>query len=281
VGQGVPHHVGHDPLQKRGVGQHSGQVLGDVDHGSRRLPGQAHEGGRYDLLEAHGAQDEPEGTGLEAAHVEQIADEGVEAIDLLVDGHEQLMGIVLTEVDVGLEEAGGRRLNRRERSSEVMTDRSEQRGAQLVRLAQGGGMSGFGLQAPFAQRLCHPSGEGVEHAAVVPGQRASCERQGAPAVEGENCVSMVRIERHRAAAAGLDAPAGSFGSKDGRGLQVEGGPQRLDQGGQWVVPVGEGTGYAGQRMRLGLRPHCPSLRPRRLIDQQRHDQGNSQKDGNG
>ena len=56
----------------------------------------------------------------------------VEAVALLVDGPEELERGLLAPVDVALQQAGDRRLDRRQRGAEVVGHGSEQRHAQLV-----------------------------------------------------------------------------------------------------------------------------------------------------
>ena len=93
---------------------------------------QAGERGRHDLLVADGTELEAQRSALEAAHVEQVADERVEAVALLVDGPEELEGGLLAPVDVALQEAGDRRLDRCQRAAEVVGHGPEQRHPQLV-----------------------------------------------------------------------------------------------------------------------------------------------------
>ena len=90
-----------------------------------------------DLVEADGAALTLERAGLEPAHVEQVADEGVEPVGLLVDRGEELVSRLRRPVDVVLEQARHRRLDRRERRAQVVRDGREERGPQLVRRRRG------------------------------------------------------------------------------------------------------------------------------------------------
>jgi two-component system sensor histidine kinase KdpD len=87
---GVLDHVGHRPFEQRRVGLDGGKRLGHVEVDPGRPRSEAGHGGEDDLLEADRPHDELEGTGLESAHVQQVADERVEAIGLLIDRREEL-----------------------------------------------------------------------------------------------------------------------------------------------------------------------------------------------
>ena len=105
-------------------------VEGDVDGVGGAA--QAGQGRRHDLLVADGSGLEPQRPALQPAHVEQVADEVVEAVALLVDGAQELEGGLLGPVDVALEQAGDRRLDRRQRGAQVVRHRPQQRHPQLV-----------------------------------------------------------------------------------------------------------------------------------------------------
>src|SRR5215475_10120703 len=76
--------------------------------------------GGDDLLETDIAHHELEGTALEAAHVEQVADERVQAVGLLVDGCQELVGRLRRPLDVLLQQARGCGLDRRQRRPQIV-----------------------------------------------------------------------------------------------------------------------------------------------------------------
>ena len=132
--QGVGDQVGDGPLEQGRVGL---RPAGASRARRRRRRGL----GRPRLAEARRRRPprgrrrrrrHDERAGLEAAHVEQVADEAVEPVGLLVDGDEERSRCVVGPGDVVLEQARHRRLDRRERRAQVVATRAEQRGAQVV-----------------------------------------------------------------------------------------------------------------------------------------------------
>src|SRR5205807_4821859 len=83
-GQGVVDHVGDGPLQQRGVGAET-KVLGYLDLDPPASAGKAGQGPGHDLLDPDVLEQGLEGPGLQAAHVQEVVDEAVEAVRFLVD----------------------------------------------------------------------------------------------------------------------------------------------------------------------------------------------------
>ena len=131
-----------------GVGLHARQRLGDVDVDARRASRQPGERApARTSSSADVAHHELQRAGLQPAHVEQVADEVVEPVGRLVDGLEELAASPSgVQVDVALQQARDRRLDRRQRRAQVVGHRREQRGAQLVRLREPVGARGVGAQ---------------------------------------------------------------------------------------------------------------------------------------
>src|SRR5262245_31632162 len=80
-----------------------------------------------DLLETDVTHHELECPALEAAHVEQVAHERVQSVGFLVDRRQKLVGRLRRPLNVLLEQARRRRLDRRQRRSEVVRDGGEKR----------------------------------------------------------------------------------------------------------------------------------------------------------
>ena len=85
---------------------------------------------------------------MQAAHVQQVADQGVEPVGVLLDGGQQVGLVGLGPLHVGLPQAADAGLDRRQRRPQVMADRGEQRGAHPVALGQRLGLGRLGAQ-PF------------------------------------------------------------------------------------------------------------------------------------
>ena len=120
--------------------------LGDVDVDVGGSGAEARERGGDDLVDADRRQADVERAGLEPAHVEQVADERVEPVGLLVDRGEELASCLGRPVDVVLEQARHRRLDRRERRAQVVRDGGEERRAQLVGGGEAAGVGRLGLE---------------------------------------------------------------------------------------------------------------------------------------
>ena len=95
-----------------------------------------------------GAQERLQRAGVQAAHVEQVADQPVEPVGVLLDGGEQRLFVGLGPGHVGLAQAADAGLDRGQRRAQVVADRGEQRGPHPVALGQRLGLGGLGAQ-PF------------------------------------------------------------------------------------------------------------------------------------
>ena len=113
-----------------------------------------------------GGEADVERAGLEPAHVEQVADEGVEAVGLLVDRDEELVLLVRRPRDVVLEQARHRGLDPRERRAEVVRDRGEDRRPELARGGEVPGRRRLVLQPLDGERRRDLARERVEDAAA-------------------------------------------------------------------------------------------------------------------
>ena len=83
---------------------------------------------------------------MQAAHVQQVADERVQPVGVVLDGGQQGRLVRLAPLHVGLAQAAGAGLDRGQRGAQVMADRGQQRGAHPVALGQRLGLSGLGAQ---------------------------------------------------------------------------------------------------------------------------------------
>ena len=250
--------VGDGPLEQGGVGEDRRQRLGDVDldavgrlaRGStarRRRPRPSRR--------RHGAA--PDGAGLEAAHVEEVADEGVEPVGLLVDRLEELVGGVGRPVDVVLEQAGHRRLDRRQRRPQVV-----RHGPRAARCAGRRPRPATTAAAASARsRRCSSAerelgGEGVEDPLVLgrerPDRRGRARRRRRRVGDRLRRPSsgVGRVRRRPAGDPSSQSPASS-GSRDGRRASSPNvDAQPVEQRGQRVVLADQ----AGRRRGPAPRP---------------------------
>ena len=81
----------------------------------------------------------PERPALDAGEVEEVADEPGQPIRLLVDRGQEIALRRVVPVHVLLQEAGRGRFDGGERRAQIVRDRREERGLQLVRLLERGG----------------------------------------------------------------------------------------------------------------------------------------------
>src|SRR5690606_39466038 len=81
---------------------------------------------RDDLVQVGLADDRGDGAGLEAGHVEQVADEVVEAVGAVLNGLQQFHLVLFGPLDVIGAQGGDRRLDTGERGAQVVTDGSEE-----------------------------------------------------------------------------------------------------------------------------------------------------------
>jgi hypothetical protein len=171
---GVLDQVDQDLLDEEVVQEHRGE-----GHGHRRLDAvigqhraEAGDGVVHELAEGVPLPVEHQGPGLDSGEVEEVAHQAVEAIRLALDlGGEGEAGAVVPG-DVALEEAAGRRLDRRQGAPQIVRDGREEGGPQGVRPAQHLGLDGLPLQpAPLDREGEVVAGRRQE--AVLPPRRRS------------------------------------------------------------------------------------------------------------
>jgi hypothetical protein len=152
----------------------------------------------------------PVALGLERAafdtrHIEQVADQAVEAIGLAGDGLEKAVLIGLAPGDLRLEQALGGGLDRSQRGAQVVRDGGEQRLAQLVGSTEDLGLLGLLAQTLTIDRGGELIGNGRQQAGLLGRERAPADQS--QRADG----SLSLVERHwedrRAALAGLAANA--------------------------------------------------------------------------
>ena len=113
----------------------------------------------------------------------RFADQPAEPVQRLVGGGQQLVPVLGVELDVGAAQAAHRRLRRRQRRTQVVADRGEQRGAHPVGLGERPGGGGL-LGEPFlAQRDGGLGGERLDDAPVGGLQPPAAEHDGQPVVD--------------------------------------------------------------------------------------------------
>ena len=153
VAQRVGEQVGQHPLEQARVGEHQRQPVGHVE--LQRLAGvvQTAQRDRRHLVDRGRAQERLQRAGVQAAHVEQVADQRVEPVRVLLDRGQQrrLVGsgssctsVCRRLLTLALIEASGVRRS-------WLTAR-EQRGAHPVALGQRLGLGGLGAQPLPVQR---------------------------------------------------------------------------------------------------------------------------------
>ena len=109
---------------------------------------------------------------MQAAHVEQVADERVEPVRVLLDGGQQVGLVGFGPLHVGLPQAADRRLDRGQRGAQVVTDRGEQRGPHPVAFGECLGLGRLSAQPVAVQ--------GGRRLGGVPGQQGRRGRGGLP-----------------------------------------------------------------------------------------------------
>ena len=106
-------------------------------------------------------------SGLDARGVEQLAHHVVEPFGLGEDRLEEVVHLILGPVDVGLQQAGHRRLDPRQWGAQVVRDRGEQRGSQPVGLCHRLRRRRLHLELPRLEHSGELGGEDVEHVPVI------------------------------------------------------------------------------------------------------------------
>ena len=182
---------------------------------------------------------------MQAAHVEQVADQRVQPVGVLLDGGEKFGFIRRRPGHVGLPQAADRRLDRGERGAQVVADRGEQCGPHPVPFGQRLGLGGLGAQ-PFP----------VERGGGLGGVPRDQGRRGRQSLPGDQQGQVVadidavgRAQRTIHAARG-DPDPGTTHSFGQFGLTAVGAGQVLQDGGRRVGPAEHGLRQLQQRGRL-------------------------------
>ncbi len=283
---GVLHDVGDRPLQQSLVRGHHGQALGDVqdDRRSRFRFRDASQRQRNDLVQVDLPDQRGDGAGLQAGHVEQVADEVVEAVGALLDRLQELGPVLLRPLHVRRTQRRHRRLDPGERGAQVVADGGEQRGADAVALGQFPGPVGLGLQPPAVQDDGGLGRERGQDAAVGGGQHATGDREHHVVAGRHDHVGVLRPRHggHRADAAG----AGPrrlvvLPLQQGRGLHDEGLAHAFQQRLQAGLAALDAAGEEGQGGRLGAQPGRLVGTACREADHGGHGDGDAHEDAEG
>ena len=211
-----------------------------------------------------GGEADVERAGLEPAHVEQVADEGVEAVGLLVDRDEELVSRLGRPFDVLLQKARHRCLDPRERRAEVVRDGREDRCAQVARSGEDPRLGCFRLELLERERGRDLARERLEDAIVL----ARLDR---PPGESED-MEVVELDlsaggavRHgRADVAWSSVQPASVAMEDGDGIEREDPAQAVEENGDR-----RRARQAGERLGLGAGPRAVGGPPRRERDEAR------------
>ena len=137
----------------------------------------ADEGHRHDLVEVALPDQRRDRGGLQPGHVEQIADQVVEAVGAVLDAFQQLGLVLLGPADIVRAQGSDRGLDGGERGTQVVADRGEQGGADAVALGQLAGKLRLVDQALAVEYDGGLGGEGGQYPAVLGGQHPAGERQ--------------------------------------------------------------------------------------------------------
>lgn len=165
VVDGVLDDVGDGPLQEAAVDGDHRQGLGDVERDA--VLGDADQSHGDHLVEVRFADQRDDGPGVEAGHVEEVADQGGEAVGSVLDAFEEFGLVVLGPFDVvGAQGADGR-LDAGERGPQVVADGGEERGADAVGLGEFAGLLGLVDEALAVEYDGCLGGEGAQDAAVL------------------------------------------------------------------------------------------------------------------
>ena len=240
------------PLEQARIGVDARQRLRDVELDRPVRRGDAAYRGRQDLLEADGRGADLEGAGLQPAHVEQVPDERVQPVRLLVDRPQELVLRLGCPVDVVLEQARDRGLDRGDRRPQVVRHRGEQRGAKLVRRRERSRGLGLGLELAELDRGGELLREGVEHALILAADRGAGEHEHVLVVEVDRQRSCLRALRHAIPARRLDQPTVVLAVEDGGAVEPEHAAEAVEHGRRRRRSREAEQG-------LGLRPGSPAL----------------------
>ena len=177
----------------------------------------------------HGPQQRFDDAGLEPAHVEQVPDERVQAIGLVLDRVEELRDVLVAPLDVGLAQARHRRLDRRERRPQVVGHGLQQRGAQLVRLAERRRGCRLRAEAGAFARRGQLRGERVEHLAIVGAEARTDEREDDAVADLLDGVRRVGLGRNGCTVRRFDLPVAVGTGQHRSRVEPERGSERGDE----------------------------------------------------
>ena len=124
VPQRVGEQVGQHPLEQAGVGEHQRQAVGHRHLAAAAASSSPRSATGATSSIAGRAQERLQRPGVQAAHVEQVADQRVEPVGVLLDGGQQLGLVVLGPFHVGLPQAADAGLDRGQRRAQVVADRA-------------------------------------------------------------------------------------------------------------------------------------------------------------
>ena len=182
----------------------------------------------------------------------------------------QLEAVGRGQGQVGVAEAAGGRLDRRERAAQVVPDRRQQRAARLGGLGTATGLLGLRRRALAAQRQQRLAAHHLQQAPVGRGQRAAGADEVQVVLHGDVDVGVLRRPAAERARRGDAAPlvARPFQQRH------RGEPERLahllQQPGQRVGAGEHGARERGEQRRLRARPLGLLRAPGRPVDDQRH-----------
>ena len=260
VPQGVGEQVGQDPLEQARVGEHQREAVRHRHLHPQRVV-QPEQGDRRHLVDRRGAQERLQRSGVQAAHVQQVADQGVEPVGVLLDRREQVGLVGLGPLHVGLPQAADAGLDRRQRRAQVVADGREQRGPHPVALGERLGLGGLGAQ-PFPV-------QGGGRLGGVAGQQ---RRRGRVRLPGDQQDQVAAdVEAGRGGQAALDAAGGGPHPPAGDpllqfGLAAVGPGQVLEHGRGRIGTAQDGLRQLEQRGRLFPGPRGLHGAPGREVD---------------
>ena len=192
-----------------GVGEHARERPPETSTSTApSARAEAAERGGEHLLEPDRRRADLERARLEAAHVEQVADERVQPVGLLVDRAQEVVARLGRPLDVLLEQARDGGLDAGERRAQVVRHGGEERGPQLVGGGERHGGLRIGLELPELEGGARaPSRRRRARAdprcgSDRPRARARASRRARSSAEPR-----LGALRHAVAARGLDAPA--------------------------------------------------------------------------
>lgn len=297
VGWAVAQRVGDDvdqhPFQQARVGGGGRQVGRDVSGDGRGRRAKFVQRQGYGVLQSDRGSGDAEDAGLESTHVQEVGDQPGEAVQRLLGGLQQLLSVGLVELDVVAAQTGDGCLRRRQRRTQVVADRGEQRGAHAVCRGEGLGGGGF-LGEPFlAQRDGGLGGERLDDPPVGGLQSAAAEHDGDPVVDGYRRLAAVGRAGRLLADTGHDAPgvllAGPVGTATGllgqlqhaHRAQPECFPELVQQGGQRAFAAQDATGNGREGLRVGGGAGGLAGTPGGHVDDPAHRQRHADEDGQG